>query len=100
MPIIVARRQRVQNTYQPVFEDWLFSCSAALRGVRNPLCIGRAQLGGPSDRVLVWRRNGGAVAALHRPFTTPGDAVTYHVFVNKPKHDQAEQPPLREGFIV
>jgi hypothetical protein len=22
--IIVARRQRVQNTYQPVFEDWLF----------------------------------------------------------------------------
>jgi len=20
------------------------------------------------------------------------DAVTYHVFVNKPKHDQAEQP--------
>lgn len=88
--IIVARRQRVQNTYQPVFEDWLFHAVlpfAAYATLSASACAARAH---PTECLF-----GVATAALLLLFIgihNAWDAVTYHVFVNKPKHDQAEQP--------
>jgi len=88
--IIVARRQRVQNTYQPVFEDWLFHAVlpfAAYATLSASACTARAH---PTECLF-----GVATAALLLLFIgihNAWDAVTYHVFVNKPKHDQAEQP--------
>ncbi len=88
--IIVARRQRVQNTHQPVFEDWLFHAVlpfAAYATLFASACAARAH---PTECLF-----GVATAALLLLFIgihNAWDAVTYHVFVNKPKHDQAEQP--------
>jgi len=88
--IIVARRQRVQTAYQPVFEDWLFHAVlpfAAYATLCASACAARAH---PTECLF-----GVATAALLLLFIgihNAWDAVTYHVFVNKPKHDQAEQP--------
>ena len=88
--IIVARRQRVQTAYQPVFEDWLFHAVlpfAAYATLSASACAARAH---PTECLF-----GVATAALLLLFIgihNAWDAVTYHVFVNKPKHDKAEQP--------
>ena len=87
--LIVARRLRTQTAYQPVFEDWLFHAVlpfAAYATLSASACAARAH---PTECLF-----GVATAALLLPFIgihIAWDAVTYHVFVNKPKRDQAEQ---------
>jgi hypothetical protein len=88
--LIVARRLRAQTAYQPVFEDWLFHAVlpfAAYATLSASACAARAH---PTECLF-----GVATAALLLLFISihnAWDAVTYHVFVNKPKHDKAEQP--------
>ncbi len=87
--IIVARRQRLQTTYKPVFEDWLFHAVlpfAAYTTLSLSACAARAY---PTECLF-----GVATAALLLLFIgihNAWDAVTYHVFVIKPKHDKSEQ---------
>jgi hypothetical protein len=87
--IIVARRQRVQTTYQPVFEDWMFQAVLPFAAYATLSASACAALVHPTECLF-----GVATAALLLLFIgihNAWDAVTDHVFVNKPKHDQAEQ---------
>ena len=74
----------------PWFEDWLFHAVlpfAAYATLSASACAARAH---PTECLF-----GVATAALLLLFIgihNAWDAVTYHVFVNKPKHDKAEQP--------
>ncbi len=86
--LIVARRLRIQTAYQPVFEDWLFHALlpfAAYAILAASACVAGAY---PTEALF-----GVAAAALLLLFIgihNAWDAVTYHVFVKKAKHDQAE----------
>jgi hypothetical protein len=88
--IIVARRLRVQTAYQPVFEDWLFHALlpfAAYAMLAVSAYAARAHSYEPMFGI--------AAAALLLLFTgihNAWDAVTYHVFVKKPQHEEVKQP--------
>jgi hypothetical protein len=88
--IIVARRLRGQTAYQPVFEDWLFHALlpfAAYAMLAVSAYAARAHFYEPMFGI--------AAAALLLLFTgihNAWDAVTYHVFVKKPQHEEAKQP--------
>jgi hypothetical protein len=87
--IIVTRRQRVQTTYQPVFEDWLFHAVLPFAAYATLSASAYAARAHTAECLF-----GVATAALLLLFIgihNAWDAVTYHIFVNKPKHDQAEQ---------
>ena len=82
--LIVIHRMRVQDTYQPVFEDWFFHALlpvvayAMLAASTWPLIVG------PSNAMF-----GIAAASLLLLFVgihNAWDAVMYHVFVGK--HDR------------
>lgn len=86
--LIVARRLRAQTAYHPVFEDWLFHALlpfVAYATLATSACV----VPGPTTDALF----GVAAAALLLLFIgihNAWDAVTYHVFVRKAKHDAAE----------
>ena len=82
--IIVARRMQVQRVYKPVFEDRLFHVllpfaaylTLAVSVFEAPSHIGEALFGiGAAALLLLF-------VGIHNAW----DAVTYHVFVNKPKN--------------
>ena len=87
---IVTRRMRRQTAYQPVFEDWLFHALlpfVAYAALAVSACAASAHL---TDALFAV-----AAAALLLLFIgihNAWDAVTYHVFVQKPKQHETEQP--------
>jgi hypothetical protein len=87
--IIVARRLWAQTAYQPVFEDWLFHVVLPFTAYATLSVSAGAALAHTTECLF-----GVATAALLLLFIgihNAWDAVTYHIFVNKPKRDQAEQ---------
>ena len=88
--IIVARRLRAQTAYQPVFEDWLFHAVLPIAAYAMlALSASAAQVR------FYWPMFGVAAGALLLLFSgihNAWDAVTYHVFVKKREHEQANQP--------
>jgi hypothetical protein len=88
--IIVARRLRVQTAYQPEFEDWLFHAVLPFAAYATLSASAYAARAHPTECLF-----GVATAALLLLFIgihNAWDAVTYHVFVKKREHDEAEQP--------
>jgi hypothetical protein len=87
--VVVARRLRIQTAYQPVFEDWLFHVVLPFAAYATLAASACAALVRPTECLF-----GVATAALLLLFIgihNAWDAVTYHIFVSKPKRDQAEQ---------
>ena len=84
--LIVARRLRVQTAYQPVFEDWLFHAVlplAAYATLAATACMARSH---PREAMF-----GVAAAALLLLFIgihNAWDAVTFHIFVVKARHEK------------
>jgi len=81
--IVVARRMRTQTAYTPEFEDRLFHvllpCAAyALLAVLA--CVARAHMRGALFAVAA-----AALLLLFVGIHNAWDAVTYHVFVSRPK---------------
>jgi hypothetical protein len=90
--VIVARRLRVQTTYKPVFEDWLFHVLLPFAAyAAMAVSAGAAHSHSHPALFLV------AAAALLLLFIgihNAWDTVTYHVFVRK--RDQREvEPPIK-----
>ena len=88
--IVVARRLGVQTVYQPVFEDWLFHAALPVAAYATLSASACAALVHPAGCLF-----GVATAALLLLFIgihNAWDAVTYHIFVKKPKLNEAEQP--------
>ncbi len=82
--VIVARRMRAQTVYAPEFEDWLFHvllpflAYAMLAGsaYATRWNLGKALFGIAAAAMLL------LFVGIHNAW----DAVTYHVFVNKRRH--------------
>ena len=87
--VIVARRMRVQTAYQPVFEDWLFHCLlpfAAYATLAIAAFATRNRL-----RVALFGVGAAALLLLFIGIHNAWDAVTYHIFVIKPKQQETER---------
>jgi hypothetical protein len=88
--ILVARRLGTQTVYQPVFEDWLFHAVLPIVAYATLSASALAALFDPAGCLF-----GVATAALLLLFIgihNAWDAVTYHIFVTKPKLNEAKQP--------
>ena len=88
--IIAARRQAVQTAYRPEFEDWLFHAVLPFAAYATLAASAYAAHSHPAGALF-----GVATAALLLLFIgihNAWDAVTYHIFVKKVEHDEAEQP--------
>jgi hypothetical protein len=81
--LVVARRMRVQGAYKPEFEDWLFHlllpfaayAALAVSGIESRARFREALFAvGTAVLLLLF-------VGIHNAW----DAVTYHVFVSRPK---------------
>lgn len=79
--VIVARRLRVQTTYQPVFEDWLFH--VLLPFVAYTVLAISAYLAYAHARPALFLVGAAALLLLFIGIHNTWDAVTYHVFVRR-----------------
>jgi hypothetical protein len=80
--VIVARRMRVQTTYRPEFEDWLFHALLpllayallALSALAAPSHTGEALFGAGAAALLL------LFVSIHNAW----DSIAYHVLANEP----------------
>ena len=86
--VVVARRLKIQTLYKPVFEDWLFHVLLPLAAYAM-LAV--------STIIVYWRTRPPLffVGAATLVFLFVGihnawDAITWHVFVNKPRASISE----------
>jgi hypothetical protein len=88
--VVVSRRMRVQTTYQPVIEDWLFHVMlplAAYAMLAGSACVAHS-LARPALFVL----GAATLLLLFVGIHNAWDAVTYHVLVSRGKQRGIEQP--------
>jgi hypothetical protein len=81
--IVVARRMRTQGVYKPVFEDWLFH--VLLPFAAYSTLAGAAFAADSHLHEALFAIGAAALLLLFVGIHNAWDAVTYHVFVNKPK---------------
>lgn len=88
--IIVARRPRVQTSYKPVFEDWLFYILlplAAYVALAVSACAAHTHA-----RPALFLVAAAALLLLFIGIHNAWDTVTYHVFVRRREQGKPEQP--------
>ena len=81
--VIVARRMRRQVAYKPVFEDWLFHVLlplAAYATLASSAYEARSHLG-----AALFIVGAAALLLLFVGIHNAWDAVTYHIYVSKPR---------------
>jgi len=83
--VIVARRMRAQTVYRPEFEDWLFHVVLSL--VANTVLAFSAFAAPYYTRQVLFAIGGAALLLLFIGIHNSWDAITYHVFVNRPKKE-------------
>ena len=86
---IVARRLRRQTAYKPEFEDWLFHLLLPFAGY---ITLSASALAARSHAVeALYAVAGAALLLLFIGIHNAWDAVTYHVFVQRRKQQEAER---------
>jgi len=89
--IIVARRMRTQSAYQPEFEDWLFHALLPLAAYFALAVSAYAAL--DRARLALFGVAAAGLLLLFAGIHNAWDAVTYHVFVVKPRtHETGRRP--------
>ena len=78
--IIVTRRMRAQNTYQPVFEDWLFH--SILPIFAYAVLAASMLLGLSNIRLALFGVGASSLLLLFIGIHNAWDTVTYNVFTN------------------
>jgi hypothetical protein len=86
--VVVIRRLRVQTTYQPVFEDWLFH--ALLPFVAYAMLAGSAAVAYSHARPALFVVGAATLLLLFVGIHNAWDAVTYHVFVQRREQRASE----------
>jgi hypothetical protein len=81
--IVVARRMRTQGVYKPVFEDWLFHVLLPFAAY-STLAIAAFAADSHLHEAL-FAIGAAALLLLFVGIHNAWDAVTYHVFVSRPK---------------
>jgi hypothetical protein len=84
--VIVARRMRVQTTYQPEFEDWL--CHVLLPLAAYAVLALSAFAASAHTREALFGVGAAALLLLFIGIHNAWDAVAYHVLVNKPNTER------------
>jgi hypothetical protein len=84
---VVTRRMRVQSTYRPEFEDWLFY--AVLPCVAYAMLVLTAVVALDHAREALFGVGAAVLLLLFVAIHNCWDSVTYHVFVNLPKEEAA-----------
>jgi hypothetical protein len=79
--LIVARRLRSQNAYEPVFEDWLFHLLLPLAAYAILLAAGFAI--NSNTHVILFLPGAAALLLLFAGIHNAWDAATYHIFVSR-----------------
>ena len=79
--VIVARRLRVQNVYEPVFEDRLFHVLLPLAA--HAMLVGSALAACSHTRPALFLIGSATLLLLFVGIHNAWDAVTYHVFVQR-----------------
>jgi len=79
--VVVTRRMRVQTTYQPVFEDWLFHVLLPLAAYA--MLIVSAYAAHLDARQALFLVGAAALLLLFIGIHNAWDTITYHVFVRK-----------------
>jgi hypothetical protein len=79
---VVVRRMRRQVAYKPVFKDWLFH--VLLPSAAYTTMAVTAFAAGSHLREALFGIGAAALLLLFVGIHNAWDAVTYHVFVNKP----------------
>jgi hypothetical protein len=87
--VIVARRMRVQSTYRPVFEDWLFH--VLLPFVAYAVLTVSAYAAHTQARPALFLVGAVALLLLFIGIHNAWDAVMYHVFVKRREQRDAER---------
>jgi len=90
--VVVARRLRVQTTYQPVFEDWLFHVLLPLAAYA--MAAASAFMAQSLARPAAFVIGAAALLLLFIGIHNAWDAVSYHVLVSRGKQREVE-PPTR-----
>ena len=90
--VVVARRLRVQTTYKPVFEDWLFH--VLLPFAAYAMAAASAFMAQSLARPATFVIGAAALLLLFIGIHNAWDAVTYHVLVSRGKQRGVE-PPTR-----
>jgi hypothetical protein len=85
--VIVARRMRVQTIYKPEFEDWL--CHVLLPLAAYGMLAGSAYASRIHARGAMFGVGAAALLLLFVGIHNAWDAVTYHIFVIKPRREEA-----------
>ena len=88
--VIVARRLRMQTSYKPVFEDWLFHVLlpfAAYATLALSACAAHSHA-----RPALFLVAAAVLLLLIIGIHNAWDAVTYHVFIRKRDQLKVEQP--------
>lgn len=88
--VVVARRLRVQTTYQPVFEDWLFHVLLPLAAYA--MAAASAFMAQSLARPATFVIGAAALLLLFIGIHNAWDAVTYHVLVSRGKQRGIAQP--------
>ena len=79
--VVVTRRLRVQTTYQPVLEDWLFH--VLLPCAAYAMLAGAAYVAHSHARPALFVVGAATLLLLFVGIHNAWDAVTYHIFVNR-----------------
>ena len=89
--IIVARRMRIQVAYKPELEDWLFHLLLPFAAYAT--LAGSAYAARSHVREALFGVGAAALLLLFIGIHNAWDAVTYHVFVQRRRQQQAERRP-------
>jgi hypothetical protein len=87
--VVVARRMRVQTVYRPVFEDWLFHVLLPL--VVYTMLAVSAYVARSHARPALFVVGAATLLLLFVGIHNAWDAITYHVFVNRPGQSEVER---------
>ena len=87
--VLVARRLRVQTTYKPVFEDWLFH--VLLPFAAYAMLAGSAWVVHSHARPALFVVGAATLLLLFIGIHNAWDAVTYHVFIKRGEQPEAER---------
>ena len=85
---IVFRRMRAQTAYQPEFEDWL--CHVVLPFIAYLMLAVSACIAISHLRGALFGIGGAALLLLFTAIHNAWDAVTYHIYVRKPQHQESQ----------
>ena len=87
--VVVARRLRLQSFYRPVFEDWLFHVLLPLAAYA--MLAVSAYVARSHARLALFVVGVATLLLLFVGIHNAWDAITYHVFVNRPGQRDAER---------